>query len=58
MAIIEKYANFDLATGLNDGTSEANAWRATTDVVFAAGERVNLKTPQPTIAADNVAHLE
>jgi hypothetical protein len=27
MAFVEKYANFDLATGLNDGSSEANAWQ-------------------------------
>lgn len=45
MAIIEKYANFDLATGLNDGTSEANAWQTPAAIVFVAGVRVNLKTP-------------
>src|SRR6056297_603436 len=27
-----RYANFDLATGANDGTSEADAWQSWTDV--------------------------
>ena len=31
-----RYANFDLATGLNDGTSEINAWQSWTDLF--AGE--------------------
>lgn len=39
----ERYADFDLATGLNDGTSEANAWQSWGDIVFAAGERVNIQ---------------
>lgn len=43
MAITEKYANFNLATGLNDGTSETNAWQTPADIVEAAGERVNIK---------------
>ena len=43
MAMTEKYANFNLATGSNDGTSEANAWQSESDIVWAAGERVNLK---------------
>jgi hypothetical protein len=43
MALTEKYANFDLATGFNDGTSEANAWQSWADITFAAGERVNIK---------------
>lgn len=35
-----RYANFDLTTGLNDGTSEANAWQtwADADAGFAAGD--------------------
>ena len=45
MAITEKYFNPDLDTGLNDGTSEANAWRTWADIVFTAGERVNAKNP-------------
>ena len=45
MAITERYACFDTpAGGLNDGSSEANAWETPADVVFAAGERVNLKS--------------
>lgn len=43
MAITEKYANFDLATGSNDGTSEANAWQTLAGITYAAGERVNIK---------------
>jgi len=45
MAITEMYANFDLTTGTNAGTSEANAWQSPADIVYAAGERVNIKTP-------------
>lgn len=45
MAWTEKYANFDLATGSNDGTSEANAWQTPAAVIagVAAGNRVNIK---------------
>lgn len=45
MAFVDKYANFDLATGLNDGSSEANAWQTPADVIanVAAGNRVNIK---------------
>lgn len=45
MAWTERYANFDLATGLNDGTSEANAWKTPAAVIagVAAGQRVNIK---------------
>lgn len=45
MAWAEKYANFDLTTGLNDGSSEANAWKTPAAVVagVAAGDRVNIK---------------
>lgn len=45
MAWTDRYANFDLATGLNDGTSEANAWQSWSDVAsgYAAGDRINVK---------------
>ena len=45
MAYTERYANFDLATGLNDGTSEANAWQSLASCAagYAAGDRVNIK---------------
>ena len=45
MAFVEKYANFDLATGLNDGSSEADAWQTPAAVIagVAAGDRVNIK---------------
>lgn len=47
MAITEKYLDVDLATGLNDGTSEANAWQTWADAVagLSAGERLNVKNP-------------
>lgn len=45
MAIVDRYANFDLATGANDGTSEADAWQSWDDVYagLTAGIRVNIK---------------
>ena len=45
MAYTDRYANFDLATGDNDGSSEANAWRTPAAVIaaVAAGDRVNIK---------------
>jgi len=45
MAYVEKYANFDLGTGANDGSTEADAWRTPTAVNsgVAAGNRVNIK---------------
>ena len=45
MAWVERYANFDLSTGDNDGTSEANAWQTPAAVIagVAAGNRVNIK---------------
>ena len=43
MAITERYANFDLASGLNNGTSETDAWQTPAVIVYAAGERVNIK---------------
>lgn len=45
MPWIERYANFDLTTGLNDGTSEDNAWRSLSAMLSgcAAGDRVNIK---------------
>jgi hypothetical protein len=45
MAWAEKYANFDLGTGTNDGSSETNAWQtvAAMQAGVAAGDRVNIK---------------
>jgi hypothetical protein len=45
MAWTERYANFDLTTGNNDGTSEANAWQtfASMTAGVTAGNRVNIK---------------
>lgn len=45
MAWTERYANFDLGTGANDGTSEANAWKTPAAVIagVASGQRVNIK---------------
>ena len=56
MAWAEKYANFDLTTGLNDGSSEANAWQTPAAVIaaVAAGDRVNIKkqsTPYQIVTA-------
>lgn len=51
-ALTVRYADFDLATGLNDGTSEANAWRTWTDMTtgMAAGQCINI---QQTASRDN-----
>lgn len=43
MALTETYANFDLATGANDGSSEANAWQSWASITHAAGSRCNIK---------------
>lgn len=47
MAITETYLDVELATGLNDGTSEANAWQtwAGAQAGLVAGERLNVKNP-------------
>ena len=54
MAMTEKYANFDLATGSNNGTSEANAWQTWGAITFAAGERVNFKKTASRFALGTV----
>lgn len=45
MAWTDRYANFDLATGANDGTSAGDAWQTPAAVIaaVAAGQRVNIK---------------
>lgn len=43
MALTPKYANFDLTTGANDGTSEADAWQSHTDVTLTAGDHLFVK---------------
>ena len=58
MALVDRYANFDLATGANDGTTEANAWQSWSDVYsgLTAGIRVNIKkqsTPYQINSAAN-----
>ncbi|MEP3246244.1 MAG: right-handed parallel beta-helix repeat-containing protein [Sneathiella sp.] len=47
-----RYANFDLGTGDNDGTSEANAWQTYADMKAgaAAGQHIHIKrTASPTV---------
>ena len=45
MSYTDYYANFDLVTGANDGTSEADAWQTWDDVIagLTGGIRVNIK---------------
>jgi len=45
MAFSEKYLNYDLGSGDNDGSSEANAWRTWGDAISgaSAGDRINVK---------------
>ena len=45
MSYTDKYANFDLNTGSNNGTSEADAWQTLDDCIngLTAGIRVNIK---------------
>ncbi|GEM_PF-5201725 len=45
MAWAEKYANFDLGTGANDGSSEANAWQtpAAMQAAIAPGDHCYIK---------------
>jgi len=48
MAITEFYLDVELGTGLNDGTSEANAWQSWAAAVTGwttAGSRLNVKNP-------------
>lgn len=44
MAWTEKYANFDLTTGDNDGSSEANAWQTTLAMTTGLGTTVSVPT--------------
>lgn len=55
MTFVEKYANFDLTTGNNDGTSEANAWQtwAAVSAGISAGDRVNIKQQSSPFVATN-----
>lgn len=44
MAWTEKYANFDLTTGDNDGSSEANAWQTPSAMTTGLGATVSVPT--------------
>lgn len=57
MAWTERYANFDLTTGTNAGTSEVNAWQtfAAMAAGVAAGNRVNIK--RQAVAYDNTSAI-
>lgn len=51
MSLIHKYANFDLTTGANDGSSEASAWQdyASMKAGVTPGQHVHIKrTAVPT----------
>lgn len=54
MAFNLKYANFDLTTGDNDGTSEANAWQAHTDVSLSAGDWLYVKKTASRYSAGGI----
>ena len=56
MALTETYLNYDLASGANDGTSEANAWQTWGDAISgaAAGDRVNVKRTSSRAASGDV----
>ncbi|MGB0972232.1 MAG: hypothetical protein ACPGVG_14925 [Mycobacterium sp.] len=45
MALTQRYCDPDLATGANDGTSEADAWQSLAAMAsnYAAGQLINLK---------------
>lgn len=60
MAFTDKYANFDLATGNNDGSSEANAWQtvAAVNAGVAAGNRVNIKRQASPYLLPGGAHVD
>jgi hypothetical protein len=56
MAFTETYLNYDLGSGDNDGTTEANAWRTWGDAISgaAAGDRINVKRTSSRISTGSV----
>ena len=56
MAFTETYLNYDLGSGSNNGTSEADAWRTWGDAISgaAAGDRINVKRTSSRIATGDV----
>ena len=56
MAFTEKYLNYDLSSGDNDGSSEANAWQTWGDAISgaSAGDRINVKRTSSRIATGEI----
>ena len=56
MAFTETYLNYDLASGANDGTSEADAWQTWGDAISgaAAGDRINVKRTSSRVSSGDV----
>jgi hypothetical protein len=56
MSYTEKYLNYDLSTGDNDGSSEENAWQTFADAISgaAAGDRVNVKKASSRVSTGDI----
>jgi hypothetical protein len=56
MSYTEKYLNYDLSTGDNDGSSEANAWQTFSAAISgaAAGDRINVKRTSSRISTGDI----
>ena len=56
MAFTERYLNYDLSSGNNDGTSEADAWQDFAACLsgVAAGDRVNVKRTSSRASTGNI----
>ena len=57
MAFTETYLNYDLGSGGNDGTTEADAWRTWGDAISgaSAGDRVNVKRTSSRIDTGEIS---